>query len=89
MDIISTTEARAEISELVNRVGYGQERIGLARRGKVVAVLVSPRAVEVLEKLEMLLDSADLLESLEAIEEGESITVTELKALMSEEPAPA
>lgn len=37
---IPVTEARARFSELVNRVGYGHERITLTRHGKPLVTLV-------------------------------------------------
>jgi prevent-host-death family protein len=37
---IPVTEARAQFSELVNRVGYGKERIVLTRHGKPLVALV-------------------------------------------------
>lgn len=41
---IPVTEARARFSELVNRVGYGHERITLTRHGKPLVTLVSADA---------------------------------------------
>lgn len=37
---IPVTEARAQFSELVNRVGFGKERIILTRHGKPLVALV-------------------------------------------------
>ena len=37
---ISVTEARARFSDLVNRVGYGGERIVLTRHGKPLVALL-------------------------------------------------
>ncbi len=34
------TEARAQLSELINRVGFGKERIVLTRHGKPLVALV-------------------------------------------------
>lgn len=48
-DEIPTTEARAQLSELINRVGFGKERIVLTRHGKPLVALVP---AELLEKLE-------------------------------------
>lgn len=39
-DEIPVTEARAQFSELVNRVGFGKERIILTRHGKPLVALV-------------------------------------------------
>lgn len=43
------TEARAQLSELVNRVGFGKERIVLTRHGKPLVALVP---ADVLERLD-------------------------------------
>jgi len=40
MDSVTTTQARADLSTLINRVHFGGERIQLTRRGKVIAVVV-------------------------------------------------
>ncbi len=37
---IPVTEARSQFSELVNRVGFGKERIVLTRHGKPLVALV-------------------------------------------------
>ncbi len=37
---IPVTEARAQFSDLVNRVGFGKERIVLTRHGKPLVALV-------------------------------------------------
>ena len=46
------SEARDNLSDLVNRVGYGQERIMLERHGKPVAVIVSLEDISRLEAFE-------------------------------------
>jgi prevent-host-death family protein len=46
------SEARDNLSDLVNRVGYGQERIMLERHGKPVAVIVSLEDINRLEAFE-------------------------------------
>jgi prevent-host-death family protein len=60
VQVISTTEARADFSEIVNRVAYTGERIVLERRGKHVGALVSVEDLELLEKIE---DKMDLREA--------------------------
>jgi prevent-host-death family protein len=47
---ISVTQARAELADLVSRVGYSGERILLTRHGKPLAALVSVGDLESLEK---------------------------------------
>jgi prevent-host-death family protein len=41
---IPVTEARARFSELVNRVGFGHERITLTRHGKPLVTLIPAEA---------------------------------------------
>lgn len=48
----ATAEAKARLSELVNRVAYGDERVVIVRRGKPVAALVSVEDLHRLESIE-------------------------------------
>lgn len=41
---IPVTEARAQFSELINRVAYGKDRITLTRHGKPLVVLLPAEA---------------------------------------------
>ncbi len=43
---IPVTEARAQLSDLINRVGYGGERIVLTRHGKPLVALVPATDLE-------------------------------------------
>lgn len=47
---ISTSRAKRDISELVNRVAYGGERILLTSRGRPKAAIVSLEDYELLER---------------------------------------
>jgi prevent-host-death family protein len=47
---ISVTQARAELADLVSRVGYSGERILLTRHGRPLAALVPVADLESLEK---------------------------------------
>lgn len=49
----ATAEVKARLSELVNRVAYGDERVVIVRRGKPVAALISVEDLNRLEKAEM------------------------------------
>jgi prevent-host-death family protein len=62
--MISISQARQELADLVNRVAYRHERIPLGRRGKPVAALVSAGDLALLEALE---DAADLRAIAEAL----------------------
>ena len=55
-------EAKKHFSELLNRVAYGNERIIIAKRGKPLAMLISPSAEtgsDHLGKLEGWLENED------------------------------
>ena len=67
MGSISTAKARNNFSDVVNRAGYGKERVILTRRGKPIAAVVPIEDVEFLEELE---DRADLEAAREALAEG-------------------
>ncbi|MEV5748921.1 type II toxin-antitoxin system Phd/YefM family antitoxin [Actinoallomurus sp. NPDC052308] len=47
---VPVTQARADLAELVNRVGYTGERIVLTRHGKPLAALVPVEDLEALER---------------------------------------
>jgi prevent-host-death family protein len=57
MRTIGLFEAKQKLSEIVERAGKG-ERIGITRRGKLAAVVVSPHpetsAEEIFEKIEQI-----------------------------------
>jgi prevent-host-death family protein len=59
MGSVDTVQLRAQLSEVVNRVAYGKERLVLKRRGKGLAVLVPLEDAKRLEELEALEDAAD------------------------------
>jgi hypothetical protein len=45
------TEARSEFTDLVNQAFYNKTRFALVRRGKIMAAIVSPEDLVVLENL--------------------------------------
>jgi len=62
---IPVTQARAELAELVNRVGYGGERLVLTRHGKPLAALVPASDLEVLEP-----DGAEIISATSTMRPG-------------------
>lgn len=52
MTTMSIIEARKNLADAMNRVAYAGERIVFARRGKPVAVLVSPDDLALLQRIE-------------------------------------
>ena len=62
-----------DLSDLLNRVAFGGERVVLHRRGKNVAALVSIHHLDLLEALEDRLDVAEAKQALEEMDaSGES-----------------
>lgn len=53
----TTVEARNQFSEIINRAAFGQERIRLTRRGKVICAVVPIEDVEMLEWIEDVVDN--------------------------------
>ncbi len=49
---IPVTQARADLSDLVSRAAFGNERISLTRHGRVIAALVSAADLERLTELD-------------------------------------
>lgn len=76
MTRLTTTEARNQFSDAINRVSYGGERIVLDRNGKGVAALIS---IEDLKLLEMLEDRADIEATREALADKETVNWEDLK----------
>lgn len=56
MTRITTSDARREFSDAVNRVSFGHERIVIHRRGKDVAAIVPMEDLELLRALEDRID---------------------------------
>src|SRR5437773_11101465 len=48
---VSTSEARKELAELINRVAYARERVLIGRRGKELAALIPIADLCLLESL--------------------------------------
>lgn len=47
---VSTSEARAHFGEVVNSVYYSKEPVAVEKKGKVLAVLISPERFQRLEE---------------------------------------
>lgn len=77
MTMISISQMKNTLSEVLNRVAYGQERIIIASRGKPKAVVIS---VADLERLEDLEDAQAAREGLAEYRRGETISLDELTA---------
>lgn len=80
-NIVSTTEARAHFSELMNRVSFGKERIQLERQGKLLGAIISSEDLQLLEKLE---DMIDILEADAGMKEAKKKGTKSLEQLKKE-----
>ncbi|MGQ0504657.1 MAG: type II toxin-antitoxin system Phd/YefM family antitoxin [Myxococcaceae bacterium] len=58
MSEVSTSDAREDFSEVINRAAYGKERVVLTRRGKKLVAVIPVEDLETLEALEDQLDVA-------------------------------
>ncbi len=74
------SEAREELSELVNRVAYGHERIVLVRHGKEVAALVPASDAALLDALEDEFDLAAVREALADPANTRNVPMEEVRA---------
>lgn len=82
---LTTSEAKEDFAELVNRVEHNKERIILIRRGKEVAVIVP---IEDLLLLENSQNKSDLQDATDALKEARStgmVSLEELKAELGEQ----
>lgn len=77
MVVVSISEMKNALSEILNRVAYGKERIIVASRGKPKAAVIS---VTDLERLEDLEDAQAAREGLAEYRRGETISLDELTA---------
>ena len=60
---VSVSQAKASLSEYINRAVYGRERIVIASRGKSKAALISMEDLQRLEALEKALATRQGIES--------------------------
>ena len=77
MTHLSASAAREELSETVNRVAYGGERVVIERRGKAVAAIISVADLKLLERLE---DKFDVQAARKALKEPGRVSWKAYKA---------
>jgi prevent-host-death family protein len=74
---LSTSEARSQFAEIVNRAAYGKERVVLHRRKKPVVAVVPIEDLEAIERLE---DEIDIREARKSMRErGRNAPLHEVK----------
>lgn len=81
MNSVNATEARNNFLELINRAGYGKERIQIERHGKPVAAIISCEDLARLEALEDAIESAALKKAM-----AESEGLIGIEELLSDRP---
>jgi prevent-host-death family protein len=73
-DVVPFTEAKAHLSELVDRVAREHDRVTVTKNGRPVAVLISPEDLEGLEETVEILQDEELMKglrrSLQQVTEG-------------------
>jgi prevent-host-death family protein len=72
MGAVSISQLKDNLSEYLNRVVYGRERIIVASRGKPKAAVISLADLELLEELE---EAQAAREALAEYERGETISI--------------
>ena len=76
MTSINSVELRNKFSDFLNRTAYGKERIIITRRGQDLGVLVPMEDLELLQKLE---DMIDIIEAHRALQESGEITLEQIE----------
>lgn len=74
---LSTSEARQEFADIVNRAAYGGERVILHRHKKPVAAVIPIEDLELIERME---DEIDIAAARKALKEKGRIQLNKLKA---------
>jgi antitoxin YefM len=84
MEAFPLDAAKAQLSELVDRVTRDQDRVAVTREGKPAAVLISQDELEGLEQtLEIISDPAEVAgirDGLAALVRGDTVPLERLKA---------
>jgi prevent-host-death family protein len=76
---VEITELRSSLSETINQVAYGKERVIITRHGKAVAVLVPIEDALFLEELEDRVDLETARAAMKAAEAEETVPWKQIK----------
>ncbi len=79
MASIPFSEARSHLTDIVNEVAYGGERIILTRKGKKLVAIIPLEDLRTLEALENKVDLEDVKEALRDVEKHGSISWEDTK----------
>ena len=76
---LTTVQARAQLSEVINRAAFAKERLFLTRRGKRIAAIVPIEDIDVLEALEDKIDIEEARASLAEAKKKGTVSWEKLK----------
>ncbi|WP_109772410.1 type II toxin-antitoxin system Phd/YefM family antitoxin [Quadrisphaera granulorum] len=83
---VSIRELRAQLADVLGRAGYGGQRIGITRNGKLAAVVISVEDLEALEAFELAQDTA-AYRTAKANDDGTRVSLEQLRAEIDAEEA--
>ena len=75
---VTTRELRGNLSDVLSRAEYANERIGVTRNGKLAAVIINPADAETLEAFEMSQDVA-AYRAAKKSDDGRRVSLAELR----------
>ncbi len=81
MTHIAASKVRQDLSDILNRVAYGRQRVVLERRGKEIAAVIPIEDLRLLEALE---DRIDLADARAALAEANKKGTKSLEVIMKE-----
>lgn len=81
---VSIRELRAQLADVLGRAGYGGQRIGITRNGKLAAVVIGVEDLEALEAYELERDAA-AYRAAKAADDGTRVSLEELRADLDDE----
>ena len=71
METLNTSDARERLAEVLNRVAFAKDRVRITRRGREIAAVVPIEDLELIERLEDMIDLHEAEKALaEASKEG-------------------
>lgn len=76
---VSIGKLRSSLPDMIGRVEYAGERVGVTRQGKLAAVIVGVDDLEALEQFEMAQDVAAHREAV-AADDGERVSLAQLRS---------
>lgn len=76
---VPTAEARRNLSDILNRVAYGKERVVVTRHGKELAAIVPVEDLRLLDRVKALAARRETAAALRDLAEGSAVAWDELR----------